>query len=275
MASAPPVYIAPPSTGALRVGLGDFVESLRRWRLWTLLGWTEIRQRYARSRLGPFWLTISTGVMILCVGLVFGVLFHQSMQQYLPLFGVGLIVWTLISTIVNEGATAYVNAASYMRQIHSPRLIYIFQAVWRNLIIFFHNLVIVACLMAIFGVRHPAAIALAVPGLLLLLLNASWMGALAGLVSTRYRDVPQLITSLMLVGFYVTPVMYERSMLKSHAGLLLYNPFTYLLTDLRRPFLGEYPSPRDWLIAAAMAVVGWVVVIALTGRYHRRLSYWL
>ncbi len=263
------------ANGHLSDGIRDLRESLGRWRLWLLLGWIEIRQRYARSLLGPFWLTISTGTMILAIGVVFGVLLHQPMQQYLPMLGIGVITWTLISTIINEGATAYISAATYMRQINTPKLLYIFQVTWRNFIIFLHNFAIVILLMAVFGVRQFGAIPLVIPGLILLVLNAMWMAAIVALLSTRYRDVPQIIGSVMLVCFYVTPVMYSRSMLKSHAYLLLYNPFSYLLSDVRRPLLGLYPTPRDWIVPVVMALAGWFFALVLNGRYHRRLAYWL
>ena len=52
--------------------LRDFSSALERWRLWSLLGWLDIRQRYARSALGPFWITLSMGVMVGSLGLVYG-----------------------------------------------------------------------------------------------------------------------------------------------------------------------------------------------------------
>ena len=70
---------------ALRTATADLSASLKSWRLWSLLGWIEIRQRYARSKLGPFWLTISMGVVIGTIALVFGTLFHQDMATYLPM----------------------------------------------------------------------------------------------------------------------------------------------------------------------------------------------
>ncbi|MBW4048622.1 MAG: ABC transporter permease, partial [Proteobacteria bacterium] len=63
---------------ALRTASLDLLASLKSWRLWSLLGWLEIRQRYARSKLGPFWLTISMGVLVASLGVVYGTLFGQN-----------------------------------------------------------------------------------------------------------------------------------------------------------------------------------------------------
>src|SRR5471032_2916706 len=105
----------------------DLTQSLASWRLWTLLGWLEIRQRYARSRVGPFWLTISTSVMITSIGLVYGTLFSQNMREYLPFLAVSIVFWTTFSQIVNEGTVAYISSANYIRQISTPRSVFIFQ----------------------------------------------------------------------------------------------------------------------------------------------------
>ena len=75
----------------------DLKASLASWRLWTLLGWLEVRQRYARSRVGPFWLTISMGVMIASIGIVYGTLFGQKMTEYLPFLAISLVMWTFFA----------------------------------------------------------------------------------------------------------------------------------------------------------------------------------
>ncbi|MDE2153978.1 MAG: ABC transporter permease, partial [Betaproteobacteria bacterium] len=61
------------------IAINDLFASLRSWRLWTLLGWLEIRQRYARSKLGPFWLTISMGVLVGTLGLIYGTLLGKPL----------------------------------------------------------------------------------------------------------------------------------------------------------------------------------------------------
>ncbi len=133
--------------------LTDLRASIASWRLWTLLGWLEVRQRYARSRVGPFWLTISMGVMIASIGVVYGTLFGQKMTDYLPFLSISLVMWTFFSQTVIEGSTAYINSATYIRQASTPKLIYMLQVVWRNLVILAHNFVIIVLLLAVFGVK--------------------------------------------------------------------------------------------------------------------------
>src|SRR5260370_40326006 len=96
--------------------LVDLKESIASWRLWTLLGWLEVRQRYARSRLGAFWLTVSMGVLVGSIGVVYGTLFGQKMSDYLPFLALSLVMWGTFSQVVTEGSTAYITSCQYIGQ---------------------------------------------------------------------------------------------------------------------------------------------------------------
>lgn len=260
---------------ALRIAFDDLAASIRSWRLWSLLGWIEIRQRYARSKLGPFWLTISMGVVIGAIGVVFGTLFGQDNATYLPLLSIGMVAWMLLSTIITEGCSAYINSAPYIRQVNTPRLIYMLQAMWRNMVIFLHNALIVVVVLAIYGVKNWATVPLFIPGLAILVLNAVWMAVVAGLLSARFRDLPQIIAAFIQVMYFVTPIMWVPDTLKKHLWLLSANPFAYVIELVRAPLLGSVPPLSAWGIGLGMALAGWAFALVLTGRYHKRIPYWL
>ncbi|WP_238212651.1 ABC transporter permease [Caballeronia novacaledonica] len=257
------------------VAISDLRESLFRWRLWMLLGWLEIRQRYARSRIGPFWLTISTSVMVTSIGLVYGTLFGQNMQDYLPFLAVSLVFWNMFSSIVSEGAVAYMNSATYIRQIRTPRLVFVLQVLWRNVVILGHNLIIVVALLLIFGVRDLRAIPLVIPGFALFILNAAWIAMLAALVSARFRDLPQIIAALLQVAFYVTPIIYKPTSLNRFSWIVELNPLAYFIELVRSPLIGVFPSLLSWAVGCGMALIGWMVALFFTGRYERRIPYWV
>ncbi|WP_434033963.1 ABC transporter permease [Cupriavidus sp. a3] len=259
----------------LSIAITDLRESLSSWRLWSLLGWIEIRQRYARSAVGPFWLTISMAVMIASIGAVYGTLFGQELREYLPFLSVGLVMWFLLAQIVNEGSTVYIHSAHYIRQAATPKLLYVLQVVWRNLIILAHNFVIVIALLAIFGVKNWAVLPLFIPAFILFVLNAMWMAMIAGLLSARFRDLPQIIASLFQVAFYVTPIMYRPDSLVRFSWIVDLNPLSYLLHLVRGPLMGEVPTLLTWGVSAGMAAIGWAAAMWLTGRYLKRIPYWV
>ena len=62
----------------------EIVAGFRVWPVWVIMGWDDIRQRYRRSVLGPFWITLSTGIFILLLGIIYSRLFHMELQHYMP-----------------------------------------------------------------------------------------------------------------------------------------------------------------------------------------------
>jgi len=249
--------------------------SIAAWRLWTLLGWLEIRQRYARSRLGPFWLTISMGVMIGSIGVVYGTLFKQDMQEYLPFLAISLIMWNFFSLTVTEGSTAYIHSSPFIRQTATPKLIFIFQVAWRNLIILGHNFVIVMVLLIAFGTHSWLAMVWLLPAFLIYVANAIWIAALVGLLSARFRDLPQMIAAIMQIAFYVTPIIYKPASLTRFPLIVEMNPLTYMIDLVRGPLTGVVPDPNTWIICIAMAVGGWLLALLMTGRYLKRIPFWV
>ena len=256
--------------------LKDLIQSLKSYPLWTLLGWLQIRQRYSRSKIGPFWLTISMGILVATMGIVYGALFGQNLKDYLPMISISIVLWGLFSGIINEGCSAYIESANYIRQIHTPIQIYVLQVVWRNIIIFIHNFVIVLIVFLIFGLKDWATLPYFIPGLILFLLNAIWIALVISVVAARFRDFPQVISALMQVAFYVTPILFQGNMLgKDHYWIVEYNPLAYLVDVARQPLLGEVPEPHTWIIALAMVSLGWFLALIITGRYCRKVSLWV
>lgn len=259
----------------ISTALNDLRASLASWRLWTLLGWLEIRQRYARSRFGPFWLTISMAVMIASIGVVYGTLFGQNMRDYLPFLAISLVMWSVFSQTVSEGTTAYINSANYIRQAATPKLVFILQVVWRNMVILCHNFIIVVVLLIFFGVKDWWTLPLFIPGLILFFLNAMWIAMTAGLLAARFRDLPQIVNALLQVAFYVTPIVYRPHSLTRFSWVVTFNPLAYLIDIVRQPLGGEIPTMVTWAVCVGMAIVGWIVALLLTSRYIKRIAYWV
>ena len=87
--------------------LRDIVEGIGLWRLWFRLGWNDILQKYRRSVLGPFWLTASTATMVVALGVLYAKLFNERIDDFIPFFCAGLLVWILIASYLSEGGTLF------------------------------------------------------------------------------------------------------------------------------------------------------------------------
>lgn len=259
------------------IALADIGAAIKRYDLIGVLGWADVRQRYRRSALGPFWITIGMGVMIATIGVVFGQIFKSPLHDFFPFLTIGTIVWTFISTVLSEGSTCFISAEAILKQLPLPLFVHIMRMMWRNLIILAHNIVIFPLVLIAVGKPLELVALVAIPGLLLTLINLSWMALILGILCARYRDLPQIVTSLLQVVFYLTPVIWMPKLLPSRAGVYLLdsNPFYHMLEIVRAPLLGQMPSATNWVVSIAIAVIGWLATIAFFGRYKNRVAYWL
>src|SRR5215213_5836358 len=114
----------PAQRSALRDAVNDFLGGLKHWELWFTLGWHDVHQRYRRSVVGPFWLTISMGLMIGGLAYLYSGLFGQSLERYLPHVAVGIIVFSLITTIVTDISLVFINSSRTILQTKAPLSIY-------------------------------------------------------------------------------------------------------------------------------------------------------
>ena len=244
--------------------------------VWLLLGVNDIRQRYNRSKFGQFWITLSMAIFIAGIGLVYSVLFNQPVQEYLPMLAVNITVWTLISGVVIDSSTVFTQAAVFMRQDALPRTVFVLRLMVRNLIVLAHNLVIVPLAYLIFLVHPSWTILAAIPGLAIVLAALFFMTLILGVLSTRFRDLPQIVQNTMQLLFFVTPVMWKADQLKGGKEMVvLYNPFAALLRIVSEPILGRIPQPATYGAAIAFVLVLAVVALPFFARFRARLVYWL
>src|ERR1700724_1163805 len=80
----------------------DLLQGLLRWELWGRLGFLEVKRRYRRTIIGPFWSAISLGLFIGAMGTVGVGLWKQDIGTYLPYLATGMLIWIMISTMITE-----------------------------------------------------------------------------------------------------------------------------------------------------------------------------
>lgn len=244
-------------------------------QVWGTLGWHDIRQRYRRSVLGPFWFTLSTAIMVVVLGALYATLLQQEITNYLPFLAVGLVVWQYLGSSITEGCTSFIGSAYLIKQIRLPLTVHVCRIVWRNFVILLHSLPVVVVLLIIFGHRPGIEFLLLPFGLLLLLLHGVWIGVVLGILCARFRDIPPIVINLVQVAFFFTPVMWTPEILKDRAWVAEYNPFYHLIEIVRAPIIGRPVHLESWIWSLAFLVIGFGFAQLLMRRYRNRVPYWL
>lgn len=253
----------------------DLYEGLLQWPLWSMLGWSDIRQRYRRSTLGPFWITLSTAVFVAVLGVIYGRLLKMDIATFLPYFAVGFVIWSFMSSSTIDCCSAFLESDRIIKQIRRPFSVYVLRVVWRNFAIFLHTAIIFLPLLIFFHVDTGFAALLAIPGFALVLANQVWFGLILAMLNSRFRDVLQMVTTLTQILIFATPIMYPVEALGDAAILAYINPVFHFIEIVRAPLLGKLPMLASWLVAFGTIALGFAAALLLFRRVSRRIVYWL
>lgn len=259
----------------LQMALRDLRNSFGRMGLAWSLATHDVGSRYRGSVLGPFWITLSMGLMVLGIGILYASLFSQDLKSFLPYVALGIVFFTVMTGIINEGCETFVQAASMLSQTSLPMFTFVWRTVLRNLINLAHHLVIVVGMLVWSGHWKVADPALALLGVLLMVINASWASMLAGIASARFRDIPQIVISIMQFSIFMTPVFWLPDRFGKHQVFLDLNPFYHLLQAVRAPLLGETVSGHSYVVLVSMALIGWTTTFLVFARTRRRIVHYL
>jgi ABC-type polysaccharide/polyol phosphate export permease len=254
--------------------IADLRAGLLSLHLWPMLAWLEIKHRYRRSLLGPLWLTISTALFIAGMGSLYGVLLGQSKSQYIHYLSVGLVVWLFIAGLIADGCQTFIAAEGFVKQTRLPLTVHALRVVCRNVLVLMHNFIIVVIVSAYFRPDWGWGLLTAPAGVFVIALNGLAWALLLGLTSARFRDIPQIVASLVQLLFFVTPIFWRPDMLADHRWVAQWNPVFHLIEIVRAPILGDAVPVESWCIALGVTVLGWLFAFAAFARYRARIAYW-
>nr|WP_245305586.1 MULTISPECIES: ABC transporter permease [unclassified Bradyrhizobium] len=244
---------------------------------WGTLALMDISLRYRRTVIGPLWITLTLAATIVSVGTVYAALFKQEITGFLPPFAVGLIVWTLIATTLQEGSNIFVASGHLIKAVPAPLIVHVLQMIARNVLIFAHHLVIVVLLYVVMPWPLHWNIMLVVPGFAILLVVLLGGSVALGMLCARFRDIGSAIVSGLQFIFFLTPIIWTEDSVRGTAfhWLTRVNPFATLLDLVRKPLLSQPTDAEQWLLGLAYAIAMAVIGLGCYARYRHRVAYWL
>jgi ABC-2 type transport system permease protein len=279
--SSPPLVVDVPGSRSWQRAFGDLRQGWKQRPLWGYLGWQDIKQRYRRSVLGPLWISISMGVIATAMGILYGALFGENIREFLPYVATGLLIWNFISGCILEGSEVFIANEGLIKFLPAPLSLHVYRLVWRQTLFFLHNLVIWALLIVIFPQPLSWTVLLAIPAFVLLVVNGAWIAVLAGIIATRFRDIPPIIASLTQLLFFMTPIVWQYDTLlrnpavAERARIAELNPVMHFVEIVRQPLLGSPIVGHHWIVVGAITVVGCSAALVCLRNYRARVAYWV
>lgn len=270
------VTVARPSPGgSLARGAEELWEALALTDTWAYSGLQDIRLRYRRSVLGPWWLTLSTGMTIAALGLLWSQLFGLELTHYLPFFAIGHVVWIWISSHITDACVGFTQFEHIIKQTRLPYPAYLLRLSVRHTLILAHNAVVVAAVFVSCGTELSGHALLVLPGLALVAVICVLLSIPVAICCTRFRDLPPLVGSGLQIAFFLTPILWQPSALRSAAWVAELNPLFHWIEIIRRPLLGQQPGALHYFWTAGSLLVLGALALWLLGRERDRIAYWM
>lgn len=254
----------------------DLVRGLGKWHIYGRLGYLEVKRRYRRTVLGPFWGTASLTLTIAALGSIGVGLWQQNPATYFPFLAAGLIVWVFMQSILTDSCSLFTANSGLFRQTRLDYSVLAYALVWRNVIAFLHNVAAYLVIVTLFTGNIGWPVLLLIPGLAMVMLNAVWIALLFGIASLRYRDLQPLVANIVQIAIFVTPIFWPPEVLKvsSRVVFVTFNPLYHLIEVIRLPLMNGVPSSATYLAVTIIATLGWLVTYVVFARYRPRIAYW-
>jgi len=222
----------------------------------------DLQMKYRRSKLGVAWSILTPLGLTLIIGVVYSIIFGESIRDFIPLIFAGLNPWLFMSGTADGGTLSFMNAEGYIKQSTVCAQIFPLRVTLANFINLLYSI------LAFFSVylflqphRFGPIMLLCIPGLLIMFIFTLGISNIVSVINLKVRDF-QPLQSLILQGlFYATPIIFPASKLQEKGFEIVYqlNPFYYILEVVRTPMLGvSIPDILTYSIALFLALVVFV-----------------
>lgn len=256
-------------------------ESFRHPDFWALSSWLDIIVKARRSRLGVLWLIAPAVVYVFGLGSFFmsmrGISGDSSGQYFLHV-GLGALVFrSLMSTIIGS-ANVFIASHAFIMDGHTRLTDYLLQSLAKSFFDMCMYVPVVAVAVWLAGGIDPAGLLVSVPGLVLMYANALWIAALFGLAGARLPDLGQLLGTISIFLFLLTPIIWYPEMMPEgsiRGSLMRFNPFYHFVEVIRAPLMGKAIEELSYWYIGIMTAAGFLVSTWAYRRYARYVPLWI
>lgn len=256
-------------------GYSELKSALLSHEQWLFMAIQDTKMRYRRSILGPWWVTLSTGIMVLMLGFLWSFIFNQAISDYLPFFSVSFIVWNWISAQINESTSGFIQFQGVIKQIKLPLPIFILRVNFRQFMILMHNSVVIFLVFLFLQKGFSWVNLIAVPNLFLVQANITLLSILVAIICSRYQDMIQIVSVVTQITFFFTPILWQVDLIKNRLYLAEWNPIYHWIEMIRAPLLGQMPCLNDYVWTCASLVFIFFISTFSLGTYRSRIPLWL
>lgn len=223
----------------------------------------EFRGKYKKSSLGVLWSFINPLMQLIVYALVFPFILRVDTENYTMFLIVTLIPWNFFSTVITQVTPVIVNNSNIVKKVYFPRAILPISIITAGLVNFVIAGILVLIGLFISGIGFSIYILYLPLIMLIQYLLSIAMALILSSITVYLRDIEYVINVLMLMWFYVTPVLYPSTLIPSQYQFIYnLNPMTGIINSYR-DILYYQSAPR----LTSLAVLGLLVLGLLFAGY--------
>jgi len=250
-------------TGRPAGAIQAFVGAVRltwelRKALWVLV-LKYFKARYRAHALGLFWSLAHPLVMMVTMTIAFQYVLQVRIANFAVFFLIGTLYWQFFSNALLFGTGAVTDNGGLIKTTTFPRFLFPVSGILSQLIHFAMESVLIFAFYFFFPSAYVLNVTLVALPLLVLLVVMMLIGAvfITSALHARYRDLHYVISSVLTVGFWFTPILYSTSMAPERLRpLLRLNPMGGIIESAREIIMaGRWPTMELLLPAVVAAIV--------------------
>jgi lipopolysaccharide transport system permease protein len=242
------------------------VECWRYYYLLQMLGYRDIKVRYAQTYLGIAWAIINPVISVLLLYFVFGVVVKVDTLGIPPLLYTmsGICSWNYFSRVVGEAGTSIIGAQSLVKKIYFPRIIIPLSKAISALVDLLIVLLMLTVMMIFYKIDLGLQALMVIPFTLLTILAGISFGVWVSALTIRFRDFSHILPLVLRIGMFLSPIAYGASLVpQSYKWAFNLNPLTGIIEGYRWAL---FNTPLD--IASVWISMAVILVILISGIWY-------
>lgn len=224
----------------------------------------DITDRYAGSILGLFWALFYPLFLVGIYAIIFTFIFKIRINQdsapleYSLYAIVGLIAWIVMQEGLTKSTNSITSNTSLVKQVIFPVDILPVVGILVSFLTLIIGFVFYILVVAIALPQDLSWTYLLLPAVILIhFLFSVGLGWILAALAVYFRDLKEMISIILLIGMFITPVLYlENSIPAAFSLPILLNPMTHLINMYRDViFYGSINHPWSFLIFGALSLI--------------------
>ena len=234
----------------------------------------EIKARYLRSIIGPFWSAIILFVMVIVIGPIYSLIFNQT-SDYILNLAVGLFAWQFILNNLTDASFSFQKIENLYQNKNIGLFVPSLKTLISNLILSGHQLVSMFIIFFIWSNDSLIKIIILMPLIFFLSVFVYPIIFIVSLISLRYRDIQSALNSALFMIFFLSPIIWSVEMIpESKRFFVNYNPITHIINIFRELVLNLRIDFLSILIILFISAVLYIFSFLFYKKVKHKFIFW-